>query len=142
MPLDLKVAVHVTAGDTFEWSKVLLARATFAGSFELLTAAWERVLGYGRHEFEGKTLCQLMDADPRTAAATVVAILDQRNTEPVDLTVHCRAGAPKQLRLHRRFDEYGARVLIVAEEDPLPAVRVITQTAERRGPKLVATIKG
>ena len=68
-PDDLKLAVHVSPGDTYEWSKVLLARANTNGTLELLTAAWERVLGYGRHEFVGKTLRQLMRSSsaPRPA---------------------------------------------------------------------------
>src|SRR5205823_3811890 len=60
LPVDFTLAVHVSPGDTYEWSKVLLARAHFNGTLELLTAAWERVLGYGRQEFTGKTLRQLM----------------------------------------------------------------------------------
>ena len=59
-PHDFTVAVHVNPGDTYEWSTVLLARASFNGTFELLTAAWERLLGYGREEFVGKTLGKLV----------------------------------------------------------------------------------
>ena len=33
-----------------EWSQVLLAKANLHGKLELLTAAWETVLGYGRQE--------------------------------------------------------------------------------------------
>jgi PAS domain-containing protein len=121
--MDLRLAVHVTAGDTYEWSKVLLARASISGTLELLTAAWERLLGYGRHELEGKTLCQLMDAEEHAAAEVVVAILDERTIDPVDLTLRSRAGQPKSLRLHRRLDEYGRLMMIVAEEDPAPVVR-------------------
>jgi hypothetical protein len=130
MPMDLKLAVHVTAGDTFEWSRVLLARANFSGTLELLTAAWERVLGYGRHEFEGKTLRQLMGSDALAAARVVVAILDERNMNPVDLTVRSRAGEPKRLRLHRRLDEYANRVMIVAEENPPHAADAPTRGSD------------
>jgi len=62
-PGDFTLAVHVNSGDTYEWSKVLLARAHFNGTLEVLTAAWELVLGYGRHEFEGKTLSQFMGSN-------------------------------------------------------------------------------
>jgi hypothetical protein len=134
MPMDLKLAVHVSPGDTFEWSKVLLARANFSGTLELLTAAWERVLGYGRRELEGKTLCQLMRADGEVASEVVGAILDERNIDPVDLTLHSRAGEPKCLRLHRRLDEYARRIMIVAEENPAPAVRAGRQTLYAVGP--------
>jgi hypothetical protein len=115
-PVDFTLAHHATPGDTYEWSKVLLARAKFDGTLEFLTAAWERVLGYGRYEFKGKTLCQLMGSDKKAAAGAVAAILDERSMEPVDLTLHCRGGKPRSLRLHRRLDAYTRSVFIVAEE--------------------------
>jgi hypothetical protein len=129
IPTDLKLAVHVSPGDTYEWSTVLLARANVNGTLELLTAAWEKVLGYGRHELEGKTLRQLMGPSETGAGETVVAILDERNMDPVDLTVHSRAGEARRLRLHRRFDAYTHKMFIVAEEGPARTVRASTQTA-------------
>jgi PAS domain-containing protein len=117
-PSDFTIAVHVSAGDTYEWSNVLLARVSPDGLLELLTAAWERLLGYGRREFTGKTLRQLMR--PGERADVVAAILDHHNMEPVDLTLLCRDGRPKHLRLHRRFDEYGHKMFIVAEEASPP----------------------
>jgi hypothetical protein len=120
-PLDLTMAVHVNPGVTYEWSKVLLARASFNGRFELLTTAWERLLGYERQEFSAKTLGQLMMSGE--AAATVAAILDHQSMEPVDLTLCCRNGKRKSLRLHRRFDEYADRMFILAEETREPALR-------------------
>jgi hypothetical protein len=113
-PTDLTLAVHVTPGDTYEWSQVLLAKATFHGTLELLTAAWERALGYGRQEITGKTLGKLLRSG--RPAAVVAAILDERNTDPVDLTLRCRSGAAKRFRLHRRVDDYLREVFIVAEE--------------------------
>jgi hypothetical protein len=113
-PTDFTLAVHVTPGDTYEWSKVLLARASLNGTLELLTAAWERVLGYGRQEFTGKTLGKLMRSG--RPAAVVAAILDEHNMDPVDLTLRCRGGGAKRFRLHRRFDAYMHKMFIVAEE--------------------------
>jgi hypothetical protein len=107
----------------------MLARANFNGTLELLTAAWGRLLGYGRHEFEGKTLRQLMGSSKTAAADAVVAILDERNMNPVDLTVRSRAGEAKCLRLHRRLDAYADKVFILAEEAAAPAVRAGRQTA-------------
>ena len=115
MPEDLKLTMHVTPGDTYEWSRVLLARAHFDGSLELLTAAWERFLGYGRNELRCKTLCQVLGTDERPGAA-VAAILDERSTQPVDLHLRCRDGREKALRLHRRYDPYERAMFIVAEE--------------------------
>jgi len=115
-PVDFALAHHVSPGDTYEWSKVLLARANFDGTFEFLTAAWERMLGYGRHEFKGKTLGQLLGPDKLAAAGAVAAILDVHSMAPVDLTLCCRGGKSRSLRLHRRLDTYTRSVFIVAEE--------------------------
>ena len=115
-PRDFTLAVHVSPGDTYEWSKVLLARAHLDGTLELLTAAWELALGYGRREFEGKKLSQLTGLNKADAAGVVVAILDERNMDPVDLTLRSRRGVAKRLRLHRRFDAYAHKIFIVAEE--------------------------
>jgi hypothetical protein len=112
-PGDLKLAVHVTAGDTFEWSQVLLARARLDGTMELLTAAWEKTLGYARSEFAGKTLGALMRA--AKPAVVVAAILDERTCHPVDVTFRCKDGRAKRFRLHRRVDDYLRQVFIVAE---------------------------
>jgi hypothetical protein len=128
-PDDLQLCVLVSPGDTYEWSKVLLARAHFDGTLQLLTAAWGRLLGYGRQEFTGKTLHHLMQSG--TPAALVSAILDHEHMEPVELTLRCRDGKPKRLRLHRRFDPYEQSMFIVAEETPEPAQRSPTALAAR-----------
>jgi hypothetical protein len=113
--VDLMLAVHIGPGYAYyERSNALLARASTDGLLELLTAAWERALGYGRREFAGKTLRQLLK--PGQPADTVAAILDNGNMEPVELTLCCRNGTPKSLRLHRRFDAYVDKMFIVAEE--------------------------
>lgn len=46
---------HDSLSNSYEMSKVLLATAGFDGTLQLLTSGWERVLGYGREEFKGKT---------------------------------------------------------------------------------------
>jgi len=120
-PVDFALAHHISPGDTYEWSKVLLARANFDGKLEFLTAAWERVLGYGRNEFKGRTLRQLMGADEKAAAGAVAAILDVSSMAPVDLTLRCRGGKSRSLRLHRRLDTYTRSVFIVAEETGIHA---------------------
>jgi hypothetical protein len=115
-PGDFRLTVHVTEGDTFEWSKVLLAKAHGDGTCELLTAAWESFLGYGRHEVEGKTLRQLTGSGETAGASMVVAILDEGDMAPVDLTLRSRSGEEKRLRLHRRLDPHTRRIFILAEE--------------------------
>jgi hypothetical protein len=118
IPLDFRLALHEPRG-TYEWSTVLLARAHRDGTLELLTAAWETVLGYGRRELSGKTLGQLMTAGMPAAAAAVAAILDPANTHPLVLTLRCRSGEAKCLKLQRRYDDYARQMYIVAEEAPL-----------------------
>jgi hypothetical protein len=116
IPSDFTLGIRVSHGTTYEWSKLLLARATFNGRLELLTAAWGRALGYSAEEFMGKTLCQLMGSNKSAAAGAVAAILDERNTAPVDLTLRRRDGTAERLRFYRRLDGYMREVFIVAED--------------------------
>jgi hypothetical protein len=122
IPADLTLAVRASPGETYAWSQLLLARATFNGTLELLTAAWERALGYRPEEFKGKTLWQLMGSNESAGTGAVAAILDEHNMDPINLTVRCRDGSAKRFRLHRRFDEYLRAVFIVAEETHASAV--------------------
>ena len=115
-PVDFRLVVCVNPVDTYEWSRVLLARADFHGTLELLTLAWERVLGYGRREFMGKTLGQLMWSNREAAADVVAAILDERSIGPVDVTLRCRDDEAKRFRLHRRIDAHAHKVFIVGQE--------------------------
>jgi hypothetical protein len=113
-PDDLQVKVLVM-GHTYEWSNILLAKVR-SGTFELMTSAWESLLGYARHEFAEKTLRQLMGLEERIPIAAIDAILDERNPAPVDLKLFSRNGQLKSLRLHRRFDPAERAVYILAEE--------------------------
>ena len=116
---DVKLSVLVHPEDGYEWTTLLLAKANFDGTLELLTRAWERLLGYGRRELDGKALCELMaaerGADGRIARA-VAAIFDERSMASVELTLRCRGGARKPLRLHRRVRPSARSIYIVAEE--------------------------
>lgn len=130
-PIDLTLVLHDGLSDGFEMSKVLLASADFDGTLQLLTSGWDRALGYGRGELQGKTLAHLLWSDRGATAAAVAAILDKHDLRPVDLRIRCRDGRAKCLRLNRLYDKPGDSMRIVAEEiaDNLPAVYV---RAERR----------
>jgi len=131
-PSDFRLVFHDSLSDSYELSKVLLATADFDGTLQLLTSGWERVLGYGREELEGKTLANLLWSDRRGPGRTVSAILDPLSTDPVELKVRCRSGLGKCFTLHRRYDKQEKMVYIVAEEaarKPAPAAR---GGAERR----------
>ena len=101
---------------TYAGSKCLLARAFCSGALEFLTSAWETLLGYAGHEFGDKTLCQFMGLEKPVATAVIASILDERDSAPVLLTLHCRNGQAKRLRLHRRFDPYQRAVYLLGEE--------------------------
>jgi PAS domain S-box-containing protein len=131
-PIDFRLVLHDNLSDSYELSRVLLAKAGFDGTLQLLTSAWERVLGYGREELQGKTLLQLMWSNQRSAAAAVAAILDQVNMGPVDLRLRCRNGHGKCLTLHRLHVKDEHMMYIVAEESPGSLVDVPPKHEERR----------
>jgi hypothetical protein len=115
----VKLSVVIHPQDGYEWSRILLAKASCDGTLELLTRAWERLLGYGRRELDGKALRVLMAADREADGLitnAVAAIFDEHSTASVELTLRCRSGARKMLRLHRRLDAANGTVYIVGEE--------------------------
>ncbi len=114
--LDLRLSVHAGSGDTYECSKVLLARARGNGKLELLTAEWGRLLGYEAGELEERTLSQLLGCSERAAQPIVAALLDEHNMEPVKLTLQCRHGGGRDFRLHRHLDVAAHELYVVAEE--------------------------
>ncbi|HXJ50322.1 MAG TPA: PAS domain-containing protein [Burkholderiales bacterium] len=135
-PLDLRLVLHDTLSDSYESSGVLLAKAGFDGTLQLLTSAWERALGYRRGEFKGKTLLDFMWSNARSAAAAAAAIMDELNMSPVGLRLRCKNGSGKSLTLHRLYDNDERTMYIVAEEPPAERVGarlgVICAREERR----------
>lgn len=131
-PADFRLILHDNLSDSYELSKVLLAKAGCDGTLELLTSGWERALGYSRRDLNGKTLLQLMWSDRRSAANAVAAILDTLDIRPVILRLRCRDGLAKCFRLHRLHDRLEQRVYIVAEEAPQNRTGVIAGGGERR----------
>jgi PAS domain S-box-containing protein len=141
-PIDFRLVLHDNLSDSYELSRVLLAKADSGGTLQLLTSAWERMLGYGREEFKGKTLLQLMWSNPRSAAAAVAAILDELNMGPVDVRLRCRNGHGKGLTLHRLYDKDEHMMYIVAEESPGSLIDGLPEHAERRNAARPAREKG
>jgi len=131
-PPDFRLVLHSSLRDSYEMSQVLLARAGFDGTLQLLTSGWERMLGYRRGEFDGRTLLQLMWSNQRSTAAAVAAILDELDMAPVDVRIRCRDGLAKGFRLHRRYDEPERLMYIVAEEIAPGAPAAIRGSEERR----------
>lgn len=130
-PVNLRLVLHDKLSDSYESSEVLLAKASFDGTLQLLTSAWERVLGYRREEFNGKTLLDLMWSQ-RSAAAAAAAILDELHMGSVGLRLRCGNGRGKCLTLHRLYDRDEYMMYIVAEETPAePAALWLSVTAAR-----------
>jgi hypothetical protein len=119
-PRDFQLTIPARRGLMYNQSNLLLAKACFDGTLELLTAAWKGLLGYAHHEFTGKTLDQIMEPG-KPVANVIAAIFDERNPSPVELRVRSRDGQCKCLKLHRWFDSYERTeptVFIMAEETP------------------------
>lgn len=122
---DFRLILHDHLSDGYELSRVLLAKAGFDGTLQLLTSGWEGVLGYGRRELSAKTLFQLMGSDEGSVAGAVGKILDTLDMRPVMLRVRCRNGLGKCFRLHRLYDRQEHMMYIVAEETPQNRTGVI-----------------
>ena len=117
-PADLTLVLHHSHSESYEMSGLLLARASAEGGLQLLTRGWERALGYGPEELNETTLMQLMEFDPRSTAAAVDAILDERDLRPVSLRLRCGNGLAKGFKLHRHYDRQVQTMYILAEETP------------------------
>lgn len=116
---DLKLAVLISREDGHEWSSVLLARANGDGSLELLSRAWERLLGYGRGTLQGKALGVLMAGERRLDIddeRVVAQIFDRASAASVTIVLRCGGGRRQSLRLHRRLDAATGTIYIVGEE--------------------------
>jgi PAS domain S-box-containing protein len=113
-----KLAVLLNPEDSYEMSSILLARTACDGTLQLLSGAWEKLLGYGRRELQDKPLDKLMAADREgdgLIAGTIAAIFDERSMASVELTLRCRSGERRRMRLHRRHHASARTIYIVGE---------------------------
>lgn len=131
-PPDFRLVLHQSLPDSYELSQVLLAKAGFDGTLQLLTSGWERTLGYPREELNRGTLLHLMWSIQRNAAAAVAAILDDLDMAPVDVRMRCRDGRAKGFRLHRHYDKREGMMYILAEETEAGAPEAKRSGEERR----------
>jgi hypothetical protein len=92
--------------------EVLLARIHADGRFEVLSAAWERVLGFRCDELNGSSLFALLPFDEATARTLLRRITDPAQTEPVVFEVRCKGAAPIRMSWHRRFGPYAEAMYI------------------------------
>jgi hypothetical protein len=131
-PPDFRLVLHHSLSDSYELSQVLLAKAGFDGTLQLLTSCWERALGYPREELNRRTLLQLMWSDRRNAAAAVAAILDDLDMAPVNVRMRCKNGLAKGFRLHRHHDRHESMMYILAEETAAETAVILPYRTERR----------
>ena len=107
----------VSAAETCAHSGVMLARVRRSGMFELLTAAaWARALGYLPEELSGKSLRELMQLETRAAREVFMALLDEEDARPLEITLRCKDERRKSFRLYRRFDPYEQAVFVLADD--------------------------
>jgi PAS domain-containing protein len=129
---DLSVVLHDSLSDSYEISRVLLAKAGFDGKLQLLPSGWERALGFRRAELASKTLRDLMWCNTRSTAAAATSILDEQNANPVDVRLRCRDGRGKDFRLHRHYDRRERMMCMLAEEIPRNPAMPMPARGERR----------
>jgi hypothetical protein len=122
--LDLILVLCASPGRTCAESGLMLARVRSSGLFELLSAnAWAHALGYRPEELSGKPLRELVHEQPVTREL-VAALLDEGDTQPLDVTLLCKDERRKCFRLHRRFDPYDRTVILFADELPQRPAKV------------------
>lgn len=101
---------------------LLLARFRAAGPFEILSEAWERVLGYGCAELDGRPLFELIHLPRRSVRGLMLMVLDESEPCPIVFGLSRKDGTQVHLQWYRRFDAYDERVFIAGEplaRDPL-----------------------
>jgi hypothetical protein len=122
--LDLILVLCASPGRTCAKSGLMLARVRPSGLFELLSAdAWAHALGYRPEELSGKPLRELVHEKAATREL-VAALLDEGDTQPLDVALRCKDERRKCFRLHRRFDPYNRTVTLLAEELPQRPAKV------------------
>jgi hypothetical protein len=96
-------------------SDVCLACLHADATFELLTGAWEQLLGYRRAEFSTLRLGDLLAADRAAAAASLQQLLDRRRADPVLVQVRVKGGGVRSLNVYRRFEDQAPSVYFACE---------------------------
>ena len=81
------------------------------GRFELLSGAWESMLGFTPGELDGRRFASLV-ARGRSGRAVLRRIVDEREPDPLHLELRCKNGASLPLAVYRRFDAYDGSVFI------------------------------
>lgn len=99
-------------------SDVFLARLMPSGALQLLSGAWERVLGFGRGELNGRRLLDMLPPARRALGeAALRHLLSPEQADPVTIELVRRDGTTLRMHCHRRFDPYDATLFIAGEPE-------------------------
>lgn len=94
---------------------VCLARLHADGCFELLSGAWQGLLGFEPAELDGRALLELLALDPPSGRRLIGRLVDPEETGPMRLELRCKDGRSLPMQWHRRFDAYDRSLYIAAE---------------------------
>jgi hypothetical protein len=107
-------AIFIDCRRKLRGREVCLACLHAEGRLELLTGDWERLLGYQRSALHGLALGKLL------APAEVARLLDPKEREPVEIEARMKDGAPRRLRVYRRYEAHAPSALYLACEPFAP----------------------
>ena len=96
----------------FRTHEVCLACLHGDARLELLTGAWESVLGLNQAELDGRRLYSLLAGDRDAALGR---LLDPLAPEPVLMDVRMKDGAVRSLGIYRHFDPYEPSLYFACE---------------------------
>jgi PAS domain-containing protein len=103
--------IVISCPHPFRASDLCLACLHADGRLELLTGAWESILGYKRHELDGRALHTLLSR----GSDAVRRLLDPAEPDPVLIDVIASGGGVRSLEVHRRLDDYEPSLYLACE---------------------------
>ncbi len=97
-------------------SDVFLARLMPSGALQLLSGAWESVLGFRQGELNGRRLLDMLPPARRALGeAALWHLLSPEQADPVAVELVRKDGTMLRMHCHRRFDPYDATLFIAGE---------------------------
>ena len=99
----------------FRTHEVCLACLHRDGRLELLTGAWESLLGFRQAELDGRWLHSLLAGERGAARAALQRLLDPLASDPVVMEVRTKEGSVRGLRVYRHFDPYEPSLYFACE---------------------------
>ena len=128
--------IQVSCSGLLRPSEVCLACLHADARFELLTGAWEVLLGYSLAELSGRTLASLLAGGPAAAVDALRRLLDRSLPDPVRVEVRAKSGAVRKVLVYRRFEENAPSVYFACE--PFEGASSSTSTSSFRSSALNA----